>query len=891
MPLQTGSRIGPYEVIGAIGAGGMGEVYRARDTKLSRDVALKILPDAFATDPDRLSRFRREAQVLASLNHPNIAQIYGLEEGVLHALVMELVEGPTLADRIAQGPIALTDALPISRQIAEALEAAHDQGIVHRDLKPANVKVRDDGTVKVLDFGLAKAMDANDGRGFSRPEEGASKRTPYGPFESPTMTSPAVTQMGMILGTAAYMAPEQAKGRAVDKRADIWAFGVVLYEMLTGRRLFEAEDVSETLAAVLTRDVGIMTLPPEMPARLHSLLHDCLVRDPKQRLRDIGAARIALDKVLTGAPDHLVSAPRSPVPRRWRSLAWPAIAALMFAATTGLAGKLYWLPAPVTQIVRFVVTPPDGVIIRAHLLSPDGRTLAYSGTQGSKTLIWLHNFESGMAQALLSTEGMAPFLFAWSPDSKAFIFSSDGKLRRASVEGGPSQVIATLPSVRGFTGSWGSSGTILLGLVGGSGGPVLRIAEAGGAVTPATELDPSRNETVHRFPNFLPDGRHFFFVAVAGEAEDRVAYVGSLDSNDRRPLPGITSEVRYSSGRVLFIRDGALMSQPFDPGRLELSGVASLVVDAIADFPSAITGPYCVSDDGTLSYRTVAASTSQLVWYDRAGKRLQPAGPVGNFADIELSLDERYVSFESGAPGDIWVLDMGNGVTQRVTSDPGRDADPVWSPDGKTIAFRSSREGGRLYSRAFGVVGEDKPLLKSETRDSPDSWSRDGRYLSFETQGSIFALPLSGDAKPIQVTQPLGGTGASQISPDGRWIAYHSSELGQREVFIQSFPQPGAKQRVSPEGGRIPRWSHDGRQLFYLSSSGNTLMSVSVQTSGGLLNLGVPESLFEVNLLGGTAEGEYAVSSTGRFLVNVPSAQMTETPITVILNWAGGVKK
>ena len=519
--------------------------------------------------------------------------------------------------------------------------------------------------------------------------------------------------------------------------------------------------------------------------------------------------------------------------------------------------------------------------------------LALGVTEGSRGLIWMHTFATATARALPATEGIASGLFAWSPDSKDFLFTTEGKLRKASADGGPSQIIATLPAGRGYLASWGSRDVILLGSAGNAaGGPLLRLTATGGELVPATELDAARKETTHRQPNFLPNGRDFFFTATGPEPLDRAAYLGSLDSLERRPLPGITSEVLYSSGRVFFVRDGSVMSQPFDPERLELGGTASPVVEDITP-QGAPSAPYSVSLNGTLAYRATAPSTSQLVWFDRTGRRLEPAGPVAEYADIELSQDERYVAFESGRPGDIWVLDMHNGVTQRVTSDAGREADPVWSPDGKTIAFRSDRDGGRLYSRAFGVVGEDKPMLKSETRDSPVSWSRDGKYLTFETRGGIFALPLTGDAKPVRVTETTTGIsrGASQISPDGRWVAYESTELGQQfqsEVFIQSFPQSGAKQRVSSAGGRTPRWSPDGQELYYLTPEG-MLMSVAVKTAGGSLNVGMSAGLFKVSLVGGN-EGEYAVSSTGRFLLNVP-AKAAEPPVTVIVNWARGVHK
>jgi Tol biopolymer transport system component len=877
MPLTVGTRLGPYEVIAPLGAGGMGEVYRARDTKLGRDVALKVLPSSFAGDSERLARFRREAQVLASLNHPNIAHIYGFEDsGETHALVLELVEGPTLADRIAEGPIPLDDALQIARQIAEALETAHEQGIVHRDLKPANVKVRDDGSVKVLDFGLAKALT---------PDAAASSD----PTNSPTLTARA-TQLGMILGTAAYMAPEQAKGKPVDRRADIWAFGVVLHEMLTGRRLFEAEDVSETLAAVLTREVTVTSLPGAIPHKLRALIRDCLVRDPKQRLRDIGDARIVLDRIAAGAADDSPSvAPSGRTQPPTRGFVWPAVAIVALIAAGGLGAALLFRgqPAPPPP-VRFNVPLPPGVgtgplIIR---LSPDGRRLAFAGVQDGKRFIFVHDFETGTAQPIRSTEGFAPPAMAWSPRSDAIAFAVGDKLRRAAIAGGPSEVICDLEPDRPHYAAWGATDVVIVsGVSRASRTSIMRVPATGGRLEPVTALEAAQEELAHTMPEFLPDGRHFFFVAL-GPGQDRALHIGSLESRERRQVPGITSLAVYSpSGHLLFLRDGALMAQPFDAGTLTLSGAAAIVAEAVAE-PDAAGGPFSVSATGTLTFRSGARPDSQLTWVDRAGRTVGTVGPPGEYADIELSIDERYVAFEAGRPGDVSVLDLQTGIPQRVTSDPARDADPVWSPDGRTIAFRGDRSGGRLYTRGFGVIGEDTLLHQSDTRDSPVSWSLDGKYIAYESLNNILALPMTGERAPMAITRNGAGVTAraAQISPDGKWIAYESNEEGRLEVFVQSFPQPGLKRRVSPGGGRAPRWSRDGRELFYVSLDRN-LMALTVQSTGGSLNVGAPARLFPAVLAGSSQEPEYDVSKTGRFLMNIPTARGEDRPITVIVNW------
>jgi Tol biopolymer transport system component len=894
--LTAGTRLGPYEVIGLIGAGGMGEVYRARDTKLDRNVAIKVLPEVVAADPDRLARFEREARTLAALNHPNIAHVYDAGRSQIGTrfpgdaattspdlafLAMELVEGEDLSAMIVRGALPLPDALPIARQIADALETAHEQGIIHRDLKPANIKVRHDGTVKVLDFGLAKAL-ATDGATAAADA-----------MSSPTLTARA-TQMGMILGTAAYMAPEQAKGKPVDKRADIWAFGVVLYEMLTGRSLFVSETIPETLAHVMTREPDMGVLPADTPRRLRDLIARCLVKDPKQRLRDIGDARITLDKVVSGAPDEVASAaPAAPAARpAGRRVFWPVLAVVASSAAIALAVLPLFRTATAPPPVTFNITPPPGVTIGSLpvRVSPDGRKVAYGGLQGGRRQFFVHSLDTGADTALAGTEEFQPAVFTWSPASDAIAFSAqDGKLRRVPVQGGPTQVITTLPQDQILSGHWGPGDVILLSPASaGQQRVILRVSAAGGTPEPVTELDGSKDEVAHGWASFFPDGRHFFFLAADKSRGARAGYIGSLGSKtDRRPLPGIASRVEYApTGHLLFLREGALMSQPFDLDRLELGDTAVLVADVIAG-TTALNGPFSVSANGVLLYRAGGSRISQLVWFDRQGRQLAKAGTPGDYGDIELSPDDRHVAYEAGTPGDVWVLDLQNGVPQRVTSNPVREADPVWSPDGRTIAFRSERDGGRMFTRPFGVVGEDTPLLKSETRDSPISWSKDG-FVAYESQNGMFALPLAGDRKPIRVTPPQGTTQqqAGQISPDGKWIAYQSNELGSvNEIFIQSFPMPGAKQRASSGGGMMPRWSRDGKEVFYVSTT-RFLMAVAVKTSGDSLSVGTATELFQVPLSGG-GEQEYAVASDGRFLINVPGAEVADPPIRVILNWSG----
>ena len=889
MALAPGSRVGPYEVAAQIGVGGMGEVFRARDTNLGRNVAIKVLPDAFAQDPERLARFEREAHVLASLNHPNIAIIHDLKEieGSRY-LILELVDGETLAERIAPGPLALDEALGIARQIAEALEAAHERGIVHRDVKPANVKITPDGRVKVLDFGLAKM------------HESASTSPHFS--HSPTLSA-MHTGSGMILGTAAYMSPEQARGRTVDRRADIWAFGCVLYEMLTGRQAFPNEEtVSDTLAGILKGEPEWRALPADTPQKIRTLLERCLRKDVRRRLPDIGEARIEIEE----ARDEPVPAaqPVAPVASRRRTYLWPAVAVLSLLTAAALASWIVLAPAPETGIVRFDVVGPrdsapldaDGRTVEAWApMSPDGRRLAFIASVEGKRLLWVRSLDSSTAQPLPGTEDASRPI--WSPDGQYIAFFAQGKLWKIAVAGGPPSVIC---NEAGREAAWSSEHVILIG---GQGKPLLRVSAAGGQPTPATELGPG--ETTHDYPDFLPDGRHFLYMARhGGGPEDFDLFVGSLDSKERHLLPGIHAGARYSpTGHVLFLRDETLMAHPFDLDRLELAGEPSPVAEPAERGPWT---PFSVSANGRLAY--VAASSnldSQLAWFDRTGQQREVAGTKGDYQRLDLSPDGKQAAFDRdvGRERDIFLLDAEKGSTSRLVSSTATDFAPVWSADGRRVAFASSRDpagnasplnlsAGNLYERAVGVVGEDTLLLKSDTGKTPTDWSRDGRHLAYISRDDVWALPLpaSGDAKPLRVTDTPFAESRARFSPDGRWIAYQSDESGtqQQEVWIQSFPDRGAKLQVSVGGGTLPRWGTDGRELFYLSPN-FTLMSVGVRPAGTELQVSRPVPLFHSRVFPGLQD--YDVSSDGRFLLSIPSAERTLTPITVIVNWAATLKE
>jgi len=717
------SIIAHYKITSKLGEGGMGAVYRATDTKLGRDVAIKVLPDSLAGDSDRLARFTREAQVLASLNHPNIAAIYGVED---RALVLELVEGPTLAERIVRGPIPIDEALPIARQIAEAMEFAHERGVIHRDLKPANIKIREDGTVKVLDFGLAKAFAPDSASG-----------TPDA-MNSPTLTNRA-TQIGVILGTAAYMAPEQAKGRIVDRRADIWAFGVVVYEMLTGKRGYQAEDVSDTLAAVLTRTVDWTALPANTPPRLRVLLHDCLARDPKQRLRDIGEARRVLDQLINGqltggAPDSsasfaAVAAPAAS-PARRSVLPW-AIAALAVAAAVAV---FLWRAIP-TAIhlpeARLQIAVPDdnGFVV----LSPDGGQLAFSAPpeNGIGSQLWIRPLDSELAKPLAGTE---PNLFSfWSPDSKSIGFFSNQTLKRMDLESGTVQTLSDAPTPRG--GTWNREGTILFAPSGN--GALYRIPATGGRPEQVTEQRPQ--ESSHRFPQFLPDGHHFLFW-VSGPPEVRGVYVGSLESKEHHRLFAADGPATFlAPNHILLVRERVLYAQRFDPARLALIGEPFPVASGVSSdwtFFSRIT----VSDTGLIAYRPDTTTRRQVTWLDRSGKPDGTVGePLADARSADLSPDGRTLAITSTrgefGTADVFLMDMSRGTTTRVNSEEAGNT--CWSPDGTRIAFSGGHSGVLdIYWKAVGSSGPDEVLFASKESKNLTDWSPDGKYVLFSSYGA-----------------------------------------------------------------------------------------------------------------------------------------------------------
>jgi eukaryotic-like serine/threonine-protein kinase len=907
MALQPGYHLGPYEILAAIGAGGMGEVYRARDTKLGRDVALKVLPEAFARDAERLARFQREAKVLALLNHPGIASIYDLEDsGATHALVMELVEGPTLADRIRQGPIPIREALPIAKQMCDALEYAHERGIVHRDLKPANVKVTTEEAVKVLDFGLAKAIEGD-------------------PASMDMGTSPTLSRMataaGVLLGTAGYMSPEQAKGKAVDRRADIWAFGCVLYEMLTGKMAFRGEAVADTLAAVIKEEPDWSQLPAGTPIRVYALLQRCLQKDQKQRLQAIGEARISLDEILAGAPDRaLAGAAESSTPRGRRALPWAVAAGSLLVALVALGWvylRIAYTSRP-AEPMRFEIPLPEKAALAdqgVFSLSPDGRQLAFfaAGSDGVYRL-WVRPLDALEARPLPGSESSSTTAFFWSPDSRSIAFDAGGKLKRIEISSGAAETLCDLPDYA-IGGSWNRDGVIIFGQ---NPGGLMRISANGGSASPLTTLDPSRKETYHDLPSFLPDGRHFIYLRHSDEPENSGVYVGSLDAKpegqDAKRLlatsygPVFVPPTEASPGRLLFLRDGTLMAQPFDVSRRELLDEPVPLAEQVGFWRT--VGFFSASTNGVLVYRTGAGGASELTWFDRGGKILGTADEAAGQHIIALSLspDQTRAAVSridsQNAKTTLWLLDLARGTAARFGFGLSSGRHGIWSPDGSQIIFASNAGGVfDLYEKSASGVKEAEVVLKSGDDKLPTSWSRDGRFLLFRAadpktaKDGLWVLPLEGDRKPFPFLDTEFDNREGQFSPDGRWVAYVSDESGRDEIYVQTFsPDPAAagsdragKWLISTGGGNGPRWRGDGKELYYRAPDGR-LMAVECATNPEF-RAGVPKPLFQTPQTAFSSGYSWDVTSDGkRFLFPAP-AERAAAPFTVVLNWQTGLKK
>jgi eukaryotic-like serine/threonine-protein kinase len=923
----SGQQIGHYQIIAKIGEGGMGEVYRARDTRLNREVAVKVLPQSFAADPNRMARFQREAQLLASLNHPKIAQIYGLEEsGATRALVMELVEGPTLAERIGKaaqstrpkassgspaqtspaalgGPktggqnaspasarklaIPLEESLLIAQQLSEALEYAHEHGIIHRDLKPANIKVTTDDCVKVLDFGLAKAMQP----------DGASTDI----ADSPTL-SVAMTQTGFIIGTAAYMAPEQAKGKQVDRRADIWAFGCVLYEMLTGQKPFQGETVSDVLAAVIKSEPDWSALPPDTPPTIRRLIRRCLAKDSKQRLHDIGDARLAIEETMAGEDvegSFAAQAPESKTnsPVR-RALPWAfGVVVLLAASTAWFALR----PGSPQSVVRFSISPPENARFISNgmtSISPDGRVLAFVAdpAPGKNRVLWIRPLDKLTAQPIPGTDGAAwPF---WSPDSRQIGFFASGKLEVAALSGGMPEALCNAPGGVGAT--WNQNGLILFS----SHDSLYRVPEAGGI---ATVIADAPANVDYLFPQFLPDGHHFLFVAISmgqielPDAASFIVKVGSLDSNKTTTLLEGTSNALFAKPGYLFYEEaGNLMVRAFDDRSLKFTGHAERIAENVHN-PGYSWTPFSVSQNGTLAYLEAGTGQAEMTWFDSKGQKLGTIGEPGSYGDPVISPDGTRLVVVSAVPGsttsDIWVYDLKRGTGSRLTFTPAKNASPVWSPDGTRIFYSSIRDGKNgIYQKQANGLGTDQLVFQSTAQDvNLDSLSPDGRFATFMSHTpteSDWVVPLDGKQQPLPYLKSSFPEGQSTFSPDGRYIAYFSAETGRPEIYVQTFPEHAGKWQISTAGGMEPMWRADGKQLLYVTMSGE-MVSVDVRTGSSGFDASPPKLLFkEQRASPAIWRNVDAVSPDGkRFLMLVPTGEVKPEPITVVVNWPALLKK
>jgi Tol biopolymer transport system component len=873
MPLSAGDRLGHYEIVEPIGKGGMGEVYRAHDSRVGRDVAIKISTAQFS------ERFTREARAIAQLNHPNICTLFDVGPNFL---VMELVEGPTLAERIQQGPIPLDEALKIIYQIAAALEEAHEKGVIHRDLKPANIKIKPDGLVKVLDFGLAKMAPA----GTSVSSENAA-----------TLTMSAA---GTVLGTAAYMAPEQARGLQVDRRADIWAFGVVVWEMLTGEMLFQGPTVTDILAQVVTKTPDYSTVP----RRVKKLLERCLNRDPRERLRDIGEARFLLQEEPAIAP----GIGTAPLPSRLGRTGFPwAVAAVAAAAALGLGYVAYHHYTEEPRLYKMSLQTPEkaqlanGGAIPA--ISPDGRHVAFAANVDGRTGLWLRDLDALAARELPGTANAGyPF---WSPDSRWVGFFADGRLKKIDVTGGPALVLCDVAQGRG--GTWNEDELIVYGTTTG----LFRVPAAGGTPARLSDLDRGASETTHRAPWFLPDGRHFLYTVRAGSDPQKTRiFVESIDakpnSKTRREVLAADSNAVYvpstkrgssRDGYLIFVRDHTAMAQPFDSAKAQTTGDAVPVAEQVDTMPGNSQGQFSASQNGVLVYTSgaTAAGNVQITWFDRSGKQVGTVGTPSPMLWATLSPDGSTVAadvLDSTGGRDIWLHDLARGTESRFTFGPTLNDYPLWNPDGSKIVFYSVREGnGNPYQKAASGVGPEEVLDKDPRNNRADDWSRDGRYLIEEvidpkTASDIWVIPTFGDKKPFAYLDSGFNEENAKLSPNVQFLAYSSDETKRAEVYVQTFPEHGGKWQVSTGGGDFPIWSRDGRELYFISAD-RKMMAVAVSGGGNKFEVGVPKALFEVR-----AADQFDVSRDGRFLLKVPrDAAAANVPITVVVNWEAGVKR
>jgi Tol biopolymer transport system component len=885
MALSAGQKLGPYELGEAIGAGGMGEVYRARDTRLDRTVAVKVLPAHLADSPELRQRFEREARAISSLNHPHICSLYdvGHQDGVSF-LVMEFLEGETLAQRLEKGALPLSDVLKYGVQIADALDKAHRQGVVHRDLKPGNIMLTPQTGAKLMDFGLAKSAIA---------------AASISSLTAPAHASSPITTKGMIVGTFQYMSPEQVEGKEVDARSDLFAFGAVLYEMMTGRRAFQGKSQLSVASAILEKEPEpISVIQPMTPPSLDRTIRKCLAKDPEDRWQTARDLLLELKWIAEGGSQ--AGAPAVVVAERKQRErgAWIAAAAFALLAIVFAVGFVLRAPQP-PPVLRVTILPPDKTNFADAIVSPDGTRLAFVGrsTDGVARL-WVRALDALSAQPLSGTDG-AYFPF-WSADSRSIgFFTADGKLKKIEAAGGPPITLCDVSNGRG--GAWNRDGVILFATVGRFG--IQRVSAAGGAATPVTKLDEVRKDANHRWPVFLPDGQHFLFNVRATDrslAQGEELYVGSLDGKVKKKLLPVSFNAQYASGHILFVRESTLMAQPFDTKRLELAGDAFPIAEQTLTNAGSGYAAISTSENGVLAYRTGAGQVgSKLLWFDRQGKELGTLGDQAIYFDAKISSNGQKVAVDISdpkiGPPDVWVYDVARGLRTRLTFDPQADMWPAWSPDGTRVVFRSSRKGpDDLYMKDASGAGNDELLFESAENKVATSWSADGKFLLFDsnnakTRRDIWVLPMTGDRKPYIFLQTDYQENEAMFSPDGHWVAYRSNESGRDEIYVKPFPGPAGRWQVSTGGGTRPKWRRDGKEILYLADD-DKIMAAEIRVKGMAIEVGAVKPLFQLrpqrpgSIFDATSDGQ-------RFLVNTAVVEQSSSPVTLVVNWPAGIKK
>jgi serine/threonine protein kinase len=884
LALENGARLGPYEIVSAIGAGGMGEVYRAVDTRLDRTVAIKVLSPQLAGAAEFRERFDREARVISQLDHPHICALYdvgdvmhpqsGSDSRPLAFLVMQYLSGETLASRLARGPLSIDEVLRFATQIADALDKAHRRGVVHRDLKPANVMLTKDGT-KLLDFGLAKSAATAEAPSAAAAATAVTTAPGYG-----------LTAHGVLLGTLQYMAPEQVEGRGADVRSDVFAFGALVYEMATGQVAFTGGSHAGVMAAIVKHEPPpVSSTRLDAPPLLDHLVDTCLKKDPDARWQSMADIAIQLKLMVALGSTAVTTPPRS---RRSALVAWAAAAVALAIAVVLAVIVASRRDTGDSAKFTFDVEGPSGqASVGSPLqfaLSPDGAHLVSVVGSDRGTVLWLRTLETQAAQTLPGTEGASnPF---WSHDSRFIAFFADGKLKTIDLFGSPPQSVCD--AARGAGGTWNRDGVIVFSPNRGS---LLQVPATGGAPVPVTKLDESRSEIAHRFPSFLPDGRHFLYLAVSNKSDESGVYVGSLTSPDRKRILSAGTKALFAPpDRLLFMRDDTLMVQRLDPDRLALVGDPAPIADPVGANVQNSAGGFTVSDTGVLAYRSRDARNRLLTIFDRSGAQLGSFGTVGFHRNPAVSPDFTRVAVQDGATNDIWIFDRPRGTSLRFTVDRATENTPVWSPDGRRVVFASNRSGTfDLYQKAVDSTAKDDLLFQSDRPKTPEDWSADGRLILFRDQGAatnadLWVIPLEGARTPRPVLNSAFEEREGRLSPDGRWIAYVSSEPGALEVFVSSFPAPGAKWRISSGGGHQPRWRADGKELFFLSESRDVMAAPIATNSDGSLQAGTPQSLFATAAASFAERNSWDVAPDGqRFLVN--SVPVQRAPITVVVNW------